>query len=164
VITRPCPTPHKKKHATEDDAEIQRTEDGFRYGTALYTYRCICGLFHLTRNDTGTLPAYETAPDDAVARLRTLTMRDFTDLVDADVKRTADLADRLALRHPDNLTRWRWALKDLRADVTRQLATNPDTPQTQAWRAKAEFYRNQVDLCLTECQQLRAQASVSRAA
>jgi hypothetical protein len=91
-------------------------------------------------------------------------MPDFTNLVDTDIKRTADLPDRLALRHPDNLTRWRWALKDLRADVTRQLATNPDTPQTQTWRAKAEFYRNQVDLCLTECQQLRAQASVSRAA
>jgi hypothetical protein len=161
---RACPTPHKKKHATEGDAEIQRTIDGFRYGTALYTYQCICGQFHLTRSSTGTLPAYEIAPTEAVARLRTLPMRDFTDLVDADAKRTADLADRLALRHPDNLTRWRHALKDLRTDVTRQLAANPDIPQTQTWRAKAEFYRNQVDLCLTECQQLRTQAALSRAA
>lgn len=164
MIKRPCPTPIKKKHATEEDAEIQRTKDGFTYGTALYTYLCICGSFHLTRDDTGTLPAYETAPDHAVARLRTLPMRDFTHIVDTDIKRTANLTDRLALRHPDNLTRWRHALRAIRTDVTRQLNAVPTNPHTQEWRTKAEFYRNQVDLALTECQQHRAQASLSRAA
>lgn len=164
MITQPCPTPHKRKYATHDEAELQRTQDGFRYGTALYTYRCICGRLHLTSNPAGTLPAYQPPAPADIDRLRTLPMPDFTNIVDGDIKRTATIPDRLALRHPHNLTRWRHALRDLRTGVNRQLAAVPDIPRAQEWRTKAEYYRIQIDLALTECQQLRTQASVSRAA
>ena len=158
MISRPCTTPHKKAYTTHNEAEHQRTTDGLRYGTALYTYRCICGNWHLTRHNTEP-PAYaHPAPED-VARLQHLDNTAFTDLVDADTKKTATLADRLALRHPNNLTRWRWALRNLRTTVTKQLATNPTAPNAQAWRTKAELYRDALNLALAECQHIRRQTT-----
>lgn len=163
MIRRPCTTPHKQTYNTRDEAELQRVEDGIRYGTALYPYQCVCGKWHLSRNTDQDLPAYERPDPADVARIRGLTASAFTALVDADAKNTASLADKLALRHPDNLTRWRWALKTAHTNITRQLA-DTEHPHHPAWRYRAETYRNKIETRLAECRRLRAQASQSRAA
>lgn len=164
MITRPCTTPWKKAYTTKEDAEFQRTTDGLTYGTALYTYRCICGLWHLSRSDREHLPAYEQPKPEDVARIRSLDNDTFTQLVDGDVKHTIPIPDRLALRHPDNLTRWRWALKNLRSRVNRQLSQTRDKTASSDWLTRARLYRDNLDLRLAECQRLRAQAATTRAA
>ena len=158
-MAKPCTTPWKRVYDTRPDAEFARTEDGIRYGTALFPYECICGKWHLSRSTDQDLPAYEPADPANVARIRVLTGGAFMRLVDSDAKNTASIADRLALRHPDNLTRWRWALKSLHAKVSRQLVENP---QACEWRTWAEHYRDTLDMRLTECRRLRAEAAQSR--
>lgn len=163
MIRRPCTTPHKQSYDTRDEAEFQSVEDGLRYGTALYPYQCVCQKWHLSRYTDQNLPAYEQPDPENVARIRGLDAEEFAALVDADAKNTIGVADKLALRHPDNLTRWRWALKAIHGKVCRQLAevrafSDPN------WRYRAEIFRNKVETRLLECRRLRAEATQARAA
>ena len=161
MIRRPCTTPNKQAYDTRDQAELRRVEDGIRYGTALYPYQCVCGQWHLSRDTDQDLPAYERPDPADVARIRTLDADAFADLVDADAKNTIGIPDKLALRHPDNLTRWRWALKALHGKVSRQLATGSNDHN---WRYRAEIYRNKIETRLAECRRLRTEATHTRAA
>ncbi|MCI3279165.1 hypothetical protein [Streptomyces cylindrosporus] len=163
MIRRPCTTPHKQAYTTRDEAELRRVEDGIRYGTALYPYQCVCGQWHLSRNTDQNLPAYERPDPANVTRIRTLDAAQFAALVDADAKNTIGIPDKLALRHPDNLTRWHWALKTLHGKVSRQLA-EARTFSDPNWRQRAEIYRNKIETRLAECQRLRTQATHTRAA
>ncbi|WP_267487553.1 hypothetical protein [Streptomyces sp. DH12] len=160
-MSRPCPTPYKGRFPSVQDAEFQRTADGIRYGTPLYTYQCTCGAWHLTSDDKRDLPAYEPPDTAVVAHLRALPMTQFIDVVDADAKARAPLAERLALRHPDLLTRWHHALKALRLDINRQLTNHAASPE---WRTRAEGYRDVLTGLLTECQTHRAHKTRTRAA
>ncbi|KIF66245.1 hypothetical protein HY68_36665 [Streptomyces sp. AcH 505] len=155
-----CPTPWRIGHPTYQAADRQRITDHFLHQATLHPYKCRCALWHLTRNLNEELPTDQEAQPQDVARLQTLSATDFTDLVDADAKKTATAADRLALRHPDNLTRWRWSLKTLLRDVHKQLATTG----TKDWEKKAHLYEDVLAYRLIECQALRAQASNTREA
>lgn len=161
MIRRPCTTPHKQAYTTRDQAELRRVEDGIRYGTALYPYQCVCGQWHLSRDTDQDLPAYERPDPAGVARIRALDAHAFAELVDADAKNTIGIPDKLALRHPDNLTRWRWALKALHGKVSRQLAAGSSDHD---WRYRAEIYRNKIETRLVECRRLRTEATHTRAA
>lgn len=159
-MTIPCPTPRRVSHPTEQAANRQRINDLLRDNATLYPYKCRCGHWHLTPSLHQELPTYRQAKPEDVQRVRRLGRIDFTALVDADAKRTAAIADRLALRHPDLLTRWRWTLKTLQNEVRDQLTKDgPDN-----WRAKAQYYADALTDRLTECQSLRTQASAARAA
>lgn len=149
---QPCPTPRRVPHPNQAAAEAQRLNDFLLNNATHYPYKCRCSAWHLSVDLTQELPTYEQPHPEDVARISHLTQADFTDLVDADVKRTAPMRDRLALRHPDNNTRWRWALKALQREVQHQLAADgPDT-----WRDKALFYDAFLNDRLDECQAHRA--------
>lgn len=150
-MTLPCPTPQRVAHPNQEAAHRQRINDHVRDNATHYPYKCRCGHWHLTPNLDQELPTYQQAGPEDVARLRHLDHAAFTNLVDADAKKTAPIADRLALRHPDLLTRWRWSLKVLQRTVRDQLAqTGPDD-----WRIKAQTYDTVLTDRLAECKALR---------
>lgn len=148
-----CPTPRRVSHPNQETAHRQRVNDLLRDNATLYPYKCRCGQWHLTPNLDDELPTYQQASPEHVERLRRLDGTAFAVLVDADAKKTASIAERLALRHPDNLTRWRWALKRLQAEVRRQLAS--EEPDQGEWRAKAQYYGDVLSDRAAECQALR---------
>lgn len=150
-----CPTPRRISHPTQEAANRQRINDRFIHHVIHHPYKCRCHSWHLTPNLDEELPTYQQPSPEDVDRLRHMNNAAFTALVDADAKKTAPISDRLALRHPHNLTRWRWSLKSLQRDVRKQLAS--DGPE--GWRAKAQLYSDVVSDRLAECQALRVEAS-----
>ena len=164
-MTRRCPKPYKRRYDTPEDADLAATHDSLQYGNGLFPYLCLCGVWHLTKDHRAQLPTYQPANPGRVAELRSLSALAFQHVVTADIRNTAPIPDRLALRHPDNLTRWRWTLKSLRTDITRQLAARTaDTSVNRDWRPRAEAFRDTVDMRLTECQHLRTNTSRTQAA
>jgi hypothetical protein len=164
-MTRRCPKPYKRRYDTPEDADQAATNDGLQYGNGLFPYRCLCGVWHLTKDPRAQLPTYQPANPERVAELRTLSAVAFAHVVTADTRNTATIPDRLALRHPDNRTRWRWTLKSLRTDITRQLAARTtDTAANRDWRPRAEAFRDTVDMRLAECQRLRTNTHPAQAA
>jgi hypothetical protein len=165
-MTAPCPHPEKRRYATREAAERRGNRAELRIDKLLYPYQCICGWWHLTKNSKSTVPTWATARPEDVARLTALPAAEFEVLVSDDIKTRLPVADRVALRHPDNLTRWRWALKALRADITRQLAARARdaSPLGAEWRTRTQHYRDTLTIRIAECQTLRAQAAHQRAA
>lgn len=162
-MTRRCPKPYKRRYTTFDEAADAAVTDGLTYGNALFPYQCLCRDYHLSKDVSGQIPTHQPANPERVATLRALSATAFAHLVTADTRNTATIPDRLALRHPDNLTRWRWALKALRTDITRQLAARThDTPTNRTWRPRAEAFRDTVDMRLAECQRLRTGINPTR--
>lgn len=156
-----CPTPTKNRYATRQAAEARAPRAELVLGYPLYPYNCTgCDWWHLTSNPNGWTPPGATPHPADVARIQSLTATDFAELVSDDIKTRTTRADRLALRHPDNLTRWRWALKALRADINQQIAhRTTHTPAGAEWHRIAEGYRNALNTRITECQQLRTAAT-----
>jgi hypothetical protein len=164
-VTRRCPKPYKRQYTSHEEAHDAAIADSLQYGNGLFPYRCLCRAWHLTKDHRAQLPTFQPANPERVAALRALSAAAFAHVVTADTRNTATVADRLALRHPDNLTRWRWTLKNLRTDITRQLAARTDdTPANRDWRPRAEAFRDTVDMRLAECQHLRTNTSRSQAA
>ncbi len=164
-MTRRCPKPHKRRYATLQAANDAATHDSLQYGNGLFPYHCLCGWVHLTKDHRAQLPTFQSADPTRVAELSQLSATAFAHVVTADTRNTAPIPDRLALRHPDNLTRWRWALKALRTDITRQLADRThDTQANRDWRPRAEAFRDTVDMRLAECQRLRTNTNRTQAA
>ncbi|MDX3232944.1 hypothetical protein [Streptomyces sp. ME19-01-6] len=159
-MTTACPTPRRVSHPTQEAADRQRVNDRFLHGAALHPYKCRCSRWHLTRNLDEELPTYQQAKPEDAERLRQLGDPAFRALVDADAKKTAQIADRLALRHPDNLARWQWSLESLQREVRQQL-TNEGT---ENWRSKAQHYDDALSDRLAECQALHTEAARPQAA
>lgn len=161
-----CPTPTKKRYATQEAAYARAPRAELVLGYPLYPYQCTgCGWVHLTSNPGNWTPPGATPAPGDVARIAHLNATDFTHLVTNDTKGRITRADRLALRHPDNLTRWRHTLKTLRADITKQLAARAGAthdPHNVDWLNRATGYRNTLNARLTECRTLRNTASTTR--
>jgi hypothetical protein len=154
-----CPTPWRVSHPTRAVAEKQRINDYFRHDATLYPVECRGGHWHLTDNVDEELPARKEPTAADVALLSQLDMAAFRAAVDADVKRTGPLGERLALRHPDNLTRWRFCLKALLREVRRQIAAEfPGEERMDGWHTKARKYEDNLEARLAECQALRARS------
>lgn len=164
-MTRRCPKPHKRRYDTREEADHAATTDGLHYGNGLFPYLCLCRSWHLTKDPAGQLPTHQPANPKHVAELRSLSAVALEHVVTTDIRNTGSIPDRLALRHPDNLTRWRWTLKALRTDITRKLAERTDdTAANRRWRPTAEGFRDTVDMRLAECQRLRTNTRRTQAA
>ena len=163
-MTPPCPNPHKARYATVQAANRRCTITELRIGTTVYPYECICGYWHLTKNPTAHLPTWRQPKADEIHRLQHLPAHDFTRIVRADIDSRNPTAERLALRHPHLLTRWRWTLRTLLTDVNRQLTERAHDPYyAHDWQHRAERFRDAVRLRLTECQRLRTQTGTRAA-
>lgn len=143
-----CPTPEKSRFATRAGAESAAARSELALGLLLRPYDCVCGWVHLSKAVFDEIPA-DAEPDPAIVnRLRWLPDDRFTDVVRADTTGTADVDTRVALRHPRLRGRWRRVLRDLAADIDRQMAARAgDVSRTTAdWRQRAAGYRDSLTI------------------
>lgn len=158
-----CPTPEKTgQYATSQAAQYAADRALIARGP-LYPYPCACTWWHLTKSPTQFISPSAVPDPEAVDRLRELTDSAFTAFISEETKGRAAPADRIALRHPDNLKRWRDTLKDLRTSINTQLRDRAHDTSLLAhdWRKRAHGYRDALSIRLTECDDLRAQAALT---
>jgi hypothetical protein len=143
-----CPTPKKKRFATIEAAQAAADKASFELDKTLYPYEtCPCGWIHLTskeRRVNETPSATSLGSLDGVA---------FAKVVQDDVRGTAHEDDSAALRHPQNLNRWRLALLDFKADVNRQRASRVSEKgdDVDEWRQRVSVVQRTIAMRLTEC-------------
>jgi hypothetical protein len=146
-MTAPCPTPHKRRYATDTGAAAAAKNALIPVGHHLHPYECSCGWWHLTKKSPQRNHAVDHCDLTPAERdgdlLKDASASDFAAIVQRDIKAESTLAEALALRHADNLTRWTAALKDAWLDIEAQFAAaaGDRTTQTREWRARAQTYR-----------------------
>lgn len=159
-----CPTPGKSRYATRQAAESAATRAQVGVGQILNPYPCLpgCQWWHLTKKPTDLIPDdMATTPED-VARIAAMDPAAFQALVNDEVIGTAAMTDRLALREPANLKRWRAALNVLLSDINQQLASSAHP--LSDWRRRAEGYRALIATRIEECRELRVEEHLQRTA
>jgi hypothetical protein len=157
-LAYPCPTPTKKRYATRQAAEDAAHRSQIAINAPLYPYICICTWWHLSKKPSTTVPEDATPDPQDVNRLQLQSDTTFRETVAADARSTLPMDDRIALRAPGNQLRWNQTLKELRADINRQLneRAGDKTLAAHDWRKRAEGYRDCLTLRLQECRDLRA--------
>lgn len=146
-----CPTPKKSRFATEGAAQSAADQAWIALGKRLYPYdTCPCGWVHLTSKlkrvkETPTLTGIAAFSDDAFAQV----VRD-------DVRKIAHPDDSAALRHPENLERWRRFLYLFQLDLEKQLAakSGDKSDETAEWRRRAQIVRVSIAETRDECKAL----------
>ncbi|MFC9431639.1 hypothetical protein [Streptomyces sp. NPDC056987] len=153
-----CPTPDKGRCATQEAAQKAAQRMQFRVGRLLTPYPCACGWWHLASDSTQELPADAVADPADTDRLRKLEDAAFRDVVSAEARGQLDTPDRLALRHPKNLERWRRMLRELSDDLEAQLVHRSDAniPGIDDWRRRARRYGRALNERARECRALLA--------
>lgn len=152
-----CPTPKKSRFATIEAAEAAATRAQFELDKTLYPYdTCPCGWVHLTSkkqrvNETPLATRVAELGDEA-----------FMQLVQEDVKKTVHPSDAVELRHPENLFRWRNALRQFRRDLEKQLADKVglEDEATKEWRRRVTVVRLAVATAYDECTSLINQVRI----
>jgi hypothetical protein len=158
-----CPTPDKKRFATERAAADAGRRRQIAAGQILNPYPCACTWWHISRSEpTPTLPTTPPDPID-VERLKTIPDIAFRGIVADDATGKANLADRLALRHQVNLRRWQRILGELLIDLGKQRKETQADQSLSAhdWRKRSESYEATLRVRAAECQQLRSDAQVA---
>ncbi|MFE9491448.1 hypothetical protein ACFYNF_34260 [Streptomyces sp. NPDC006641] len=157
-----CPTPDKKRYATERAAADAGRRRQIATGQILYPYPCACTWWHVSRSEP-TTPLPDTSPDPIdVERLKTIPDIAFRGIVADDATGKALLPDRLALRHPHNHRRWQRILGELLIDLSKQRkeTQNDQSLAAHDWRRRSESYEATLRVRAAECQQLRSNAKV----
>jgi hypothetical protein len=156
--TYPCPTEQKKRYATREAAQNAAQRTQLAINTPLYPYVCVCTWWHLSKQPPNSIPEDATADPQDVYRLQLQSDTAFRETVANDARGTLPTHDRIALRAPGNHLRWNQALKELRADINRQLSSRAGekTLEARDWRKRAEGYRDSLTRRLMECRDLRA--------
>ncbi|MDX3354722.1 hypothetical protein PV703_15690 [Streptomyces sp. ME01-24h] len=155
-----CPTPDKHKYATAEAASLEARRIQAGIGQILNPYPCPCDWWHLTKQDTAT-PAGQPRQAD-VDQLAAMTDDQFQAVVKADATGKAGRAYRLALRHPDNLRRWKHHLSVLTFDLQQQLDDKAHDRSAEAaeWRRRARGYWGALAQRRDECGRLRAHTHI----
>jgi hypothetical protein len=157
-----CPTPDKKRFATERAAADAGRRRQIAAGQILNPYPCACTWWHVSRSEP--TPALPTTPPDPidVERLKTIPDIAFRGIVAEDATGKAALPDRLALRHVANLRRWQRILGELLIDLGKQRkeTQNDQSLSAHDWRKRSESYEATLRVRAAECQQLRSDAQV----
>ncbi|MEU9777583.1 hypothetical protein [Streptomyces sp. NPDC047968] len=157
-----CPKPDVSAYATEQAAGYAAKRVQIPVGKLLTPYLCACDWWHLSGTPRVVqCPAGLTPrPGDGLL-LKDVPYDLLLEVARRDVRGTGSREEALALRHPNNLTPWRRALKDLWCDVEQQFAARADDASEDArlWRARAQVYRSVIAERRNE-----AQLRVSRAA
>lgn len=152
-----CPTPKKSRFATMEAAEAAVRKASFELNKALYTYdTCPCGWIHLTSK----LVRVNQVP--AATSLALLGDMEFAKIVQDDVKKVAHPDDSAALRHPENLQRWRAALRRFGIEMEKQLVSKSDDKSADAkeWRKRASVVRLSIASTFDECTSLINQVRI----
>lgn len=128
-----CPTPHKRRYATEVAAREVAASTQIGTGNRLVPYDdCSCGWIHLTKER-------ETGPAYTEAQLLAMDQAQFNAVVRMDVtgRGNPDTFKSLRAGTP-TLSRWDDALKTFCADIEAQLIarTGDRSPNAMAWRAR----------------------------
>ncbi|MEU9703060.1 hypothetical protein [Streptomyces sp. NPDC047981] len=157
-MTPECPTPEKRRYATQTGAEAGARQSRIGVGTVLYPYPCPCSWWHNSK--TPPLEPLDLADTDPhrVQYVRALPDIAFRTIVVEDATGKAATPDRLALRHHTNLKRWERILNQLINDASKQIADiRKDTSLTaHDQRRRTEAYRAALHTRRDECQQHRA--------
>ncbi|MFC9497694.1 hypothetical protein [Streptomyces sp. NPDC056982] len=158
--TPACPTSQKKRYATSKAAETAARGAQIAITKPLHPYICICTWWHLSSQPSDQVPTDAIADPDDIHRLELLSDTSFRDLVATEANGKLPMHDRITLRHTTLLLRWNRTLKELRADINRQLSDRRGDTSLHAhdWRKRAEGYRDVITLRLQECSDLRARA------
>lgn len=158
-----CPTPDKYRYATYEAAEKAGKRSQILAGQILYPYACACSWWHCSKKApqevlTGTADLVD------VERLASIPDIAFRGIVADELTGKATTADRLALRHPRNLQRWKRILGELHQDLQDQRTQRKhDTSlAAQDWRTRALRYEAQMQVAMDECRQLRADEHVRK--
>lgn len=158
-----CPTPEKKRYATEEGAARAGRRSQIGVGQILYPYACACGWWHCTKQAP---PAPLTGTPDVVDVQRLASIPDITfrGIVVDDATGKAAVADRLALRHPSNLKRWQRMIGELMQDVQQQRREKKTDKSLAAydWWKRSVGYEAALQAAANECRQLRAEAHVQK--
>ncbi|WP_405769215.1 hypothetical protein OG539_32630 [Actinacidiphila glaucinigra] len=156
-----CPTPSKHRYATREAAESTARRIQAGIGQILNPYPCGCDWWHLTSQDI-TLPEGAKPRQADVDRLVAMTDLDFRAVVKADATGKAGRNYRLALRHRDNLRRWKHVLGELTFDLGRQFDEKAHDRSIAAhdWRKRARGYWDALAQRRDECGRLRQQAAL----
>lgn len=148
-----CHTPEKSRFATQEAADRAVKTASFELNKTLYTYdTCPCGWIHLTskKNRVKETPSLTGMVD--------LTDEVFAQVVRDDVRGVAHAEDSAALRHPENLLRWRGHLRMFQVDLEKQLAkkSGDTSPEIKEWRKRIQVVRMSAARANEECKALIA--------
>lgn len=152
-----CPTPKKSRFATLEAAEAAAKKASFELSKTLYPYEtCPCGWIHLTSkpfrvNQIPTKTSLAALGDVAFAKI-----------VQDDVKKVAHPDDSAALRHHENLQRWRTALKQFRYEMQKQLASKSGEKGAGVteWRKRVSVVILSIASTFDECTSLINQVRI----
>lgn len=165
VTTPPkCPTPAKARYATQVGADVAAHRVQIAVGQLLNPYRCRpeCGWWHLSKKPSTAIPHNAVADPGTVARLAAMAGPEFLALVADEARDQGPVEERIAVRDPALLKRWRTALGDLIHDINEQLArqllTDPD------WRRRTVAFKDCLELRRAECAERRRAAGEADAA
>src|SRR5262245_16318737 len=154
-----CPTPRKMRFTTRSSAKRSAAYRSRSVGFPLYTYKCACGSFHMTRQRQ----EITETPDAQVHGLgHALGMRDdaFMNVVIADVGNALDPDEGVLLRHPDVVDRWRQTLINTRKKAEAELAEirklRSPTAEDDEWRSLLVEYIDVIGARQRECAEIRS--------
>ncbi|WNI19150.1 hypothetical protein [Actinacidiphila sp. ITFR-21] len=159
-----CPTPGKARYATRVGADVAARRVQIAVGRILNPYQCnpSCGWWHLSKKPSTVIPADAVADPETLARLTAMAGPDFHLLVAEEARERCALGERIAIRDPALLQRWRGALGALIHDVNEQLARglNPDVE----WRRKTTAFKDCLESRRAECAERRRASGEAEAA
>lgn len=150
-----CPTPRKVRYLTRGAARNAANVRSRSVGFPLYTYRCGCGSFHLTKRRQEEITNIPEVQVHGLGHILGMDENSFANVVIADVTGQLDPSDGEFLRHAQVIARWRDALVSLRKRVELQLSSlsklrNP-SPEDDEWRALLVEMVASVELRQGEC-------------
>lgn len=146
-----CSTPRKIRFATQEAADAAVRRASFEMNKTLYTYdTCPCGWIHLTSKKS------RVSEVPSITGLVAVGDEMFEKVVRDDVRKIAHPDDSAALRHPENLERWRRTLRHFQVELEKQLANKAgDRSQDAAeWRKRIQIVRLSTVDILDECRTL----------
>lgn len=149
ALFRECPTPKKARFATQEMADVAVKRSSFEMNKQLFSYgTCPCGWIHLSSKKTVKAPS--------LTALGALDDEAFALAASNDVKGVAHPDDMAALRHPENLMRWKRALTVFATDLEIQLAQNAGkrSDELSEWRRRMQVVRISTSGRRDECMAL----------
>ena len=117
-----CPTPNKMRFATRSAAKSAASYRSRSVGFPLYTYKCACKSWHMTRQRQEITETAE-AQLHGIGHALGMTDGQFMNVVIRDITNELDPAEGEILRHPDVLDRWRESLIMVRRRAESEVAS-----------------------------------------
>lgn len=162
-----CPTPRKMRFTTRSAAKKSASYRSRSVGFPLYTYKCGCGSWHMTRQRQETLETPEVHLH-GVGHALGLPDDQFMNVVIGDVTNELAPDDGQFLRHADVLSRWRETLILVRQRAEREVASlrklRDPSAEDDEWRTLLLEHIEVIGARQRECAELRTRVDVAASA